>query len=98
MWIFIFFVNLAAASPWLRRSWSPNYSVLVIQKQVFLLCISFAAVKSWESSQDILIFRRNLPPSAEMHTGSQQASNGIVVIVPDCSIFWTELTVALEAI
>jgi hypothetical protein len=26
---FIFFVNLAAASPWLRRSWSPNYSVLV---------------------------------------------------------------------
>jgi hypothetical protein len=24
-----FFVNLAAASPWLRRSWSPNYSVLV---------------------------------------------------------------------
>jgi hypothetical protein len=27
---FIYFVNLAAASPWLRRSWSPNYSVLVI--------------------------------------------------------------------
>jgi hypothetical protein len=25
----IFFVNLAPASPWLRRSWSPNYSVLV---------------------------------------------------------------------
>jgi hypothetical protein len=29
MWIFFYFVNLAAASPWLRRSWSPNYSVLV---------------------------------------------------------------------
>jgi hypothetical protein len=29
MWIF-FFVNLAAASPWLRRSWSPKYSVLVL--------------------------------------------------------------------
>jgi hypothetical protein len=23
--------NLAAASPWIRRSWSPNYSVLVWQ-------------------------------------------------------------------
>jgi hypothetical protein len=29
MWIFFYFVNLAAASPWLRHSWSPNYSVLV---------------------------------------------------------------------
>jgi hypothetical protein len=29
MWIFCYFVNLAAASRWLRRSWSPNYSVLV---------------------------------------------------------------------
>jgi hypothetical protein len=28
--LFFYFVNLAAASPWLRRSWSPNYSVLVI--------------------------------------------------------------------
>jgi hypothetical protein len=27
--LFFYFVNLAAASPWLRRSWSPNYSVLV---------------------------------------------------------------------
>jgi hypothetical protein len=31
MWIFFYFVNLAAASPWLRRSWSPNYSVLVLE-------------------------------------------------------------------
>jgi hypothetical protein len=31
MWIFFdFLANLAAASPWLRRSWSPNYSVLVL--------------------------------------------------------------------
>jgi hypothetical protein len=30
---FFFFVNLAAASPWLRRSWSPNYSVLVSTAQ-----------------------------------------------------------------
>jgi hypothetical protein len=30
MCIFFYFVNLAAASPWLRRSWSPNYSVLVL--------------------------------------------------------------------
>jgi hypothetical protein len=27
---FFYFVNLADASPWLRRSWSPNYSVLVL--------------------------------------------------------------------
>jgi hypothetical protein len=26
---FLNLVNHAAASPWLRRSWSPNYSVLV---------------------------------------------------------------------
>jgi hypothetical protein len=31
MWIFFNFVNLAAASPWLRRSWSPNYLVPVLQ-------------------------------------------------------------------
>jgi hypothetical protein len=30
--LFFNFVNLAAASPWLRRSWSPNYSVLVIKQ------------------------------------------------------------------
>jgi hypothetical protein len=29
--LFFYFVNLAAASPWLRRSWSPNYSVLVLK-------------------------------------------------------------------
>jgi hypothetical protein len=29
MLISFYFVNLAAASSWLRRSWSPNYSVLV---------------------------------------------------------------------
>jgi hypothetical protein len=27
--LFFYLVILAAASPWLRRSWSPNYSVLV---------------------------------------------------------------------
>jgi hypothetical protein len=31
-----YFVNLAAASPWFRRSWSPNYSVLVYKVVVFV--------------------------------------------------------------
>jgi hypothetical protein len=32
---FIYFVNVAAASPWLRRSWSRNYSVLVVNVKVY---------------------------------------------------------------
>jgi hypothetical protein len=33
-------VNHAAASPWLRCSWSPNYSVLVIILEYpFFLCV-----------------------------------------------------------
>jgi hypothetical protein len=46
MWIF-FFVNLAAASPWLRRSWSPNYSVLVYYSascSIFERCITFDCI------------------------------------------------------
>jgi hypothetical protein len=30
----LYFVNLADASPWLRRSWSPNYSVLVFLEKI----------------------------------------------------------------
>jgi hypothetical protein len=34
-----YFVNLADASPWLRRSWSPIYSVLVLVLLLLLLII-----------------------------------------------------------
>jgi nicotinamidase-related amidase len=51
MWIFCYFVNLAAASPWLRRSWSPNYSVLVYVEAAAINDpeISVVYTKHWSS-------------------------------------------------